>query len=167
MSVSMYLNRTISVFSFLKAGTTKAKASFQWLLLYLQYTVWNLGAEIPCTEINNTNKTMLPDEPSSFGSIVAAARYKHCRVLHSLFTSTLFVFVAWGPKLGTCLQNVLFVSSIAPFSTLFSSVWRFQKKRIYLGQQGAKRGCIHSTLKPISSIIHTLYTEPKHCDAWN
>lgn len=64
----------VKVFSVLKAGITKAKASFQWLLLYLQYTAWNLEAEIPCTEINNTNKTMQPDEPSSFGSIVAAAR---------------------------------------------------------------------------------------------
>lgn len=90
----MYPYVIISLFPFLKAGTTKAKASFQRLPLYLQYIVWNRGAEIPYTEINNTKKTMLPDEPSSFGSIVTAARYKHCRVLHSLFTSTFFVFVA-------------------------------------------------------------------------
>lgn len=59
-----------------------------WLLLYLQYIVKNPG--IPRTEINSTNKTMLPDEPN----IVAATRYKHCRVLHCLFTSSLFVYVS-------------------------------------------------------------------------
>lgn len=99
----------MSVFPLLKARTRKAKASFQQLLLYLQYIVWNRGAEIPRTWINNTNKTMLPDELSSFGSIVTAARYKHCRVLHILFTSQFFVFVAWSPpKLITCLQQCAF-----------------------------------------------------------
>lgn len=138
--VSMYPYVIISVFPFLKAGTTKAKASFQQLLLYLQYIVWNWGAEILCTEINNTNKTMLPDEHSSFGSIVTAARYKHCRVLHSLFPSVFFVFVACGPQTGNMSSKcvVCFLhSSIQPSLLLLMFS---EKKKGYIWDNSAQKG---------------------------
>lgn len=48
----------------------------------------------PCTEINNTKKTM---SLSSFGNIVIAVCCKHCHVLHNHFTSMFFMFVTWGP----------------------------------------------------------------------
>ncbi len=51
------------------------------------------------------------------------------------------------------------------FSSHSSDVF-IEKKKVYLGQACAKKGgYINSTLKPISSIIHRLYSAPKHCDA--
>lgn len=54
------------------------------------------------TEINSTNKTMLPDEPN----IVAVTRYKHCHVVYCLFTSSFFVLYCILLHRASCLQNM-------------------------------------------------------------
>lgn len=95
--VSMYPYKMIQSFPTSKQEQQRKPVLFNGLcsIYSTLSTTW-----IPCTEINNTNKTMLPDEPSSFGNIVTASCYKHCCVLHSLFPSMFFVFVEWGPKTG-------------------------------------------------------------------
>lgn len=59
----------------------------------------------------------------------------------------------------TCLQNVLFVSSIALFRALFSSVWRFQKKKKkgYIWDNRVQKGDVYTAHW---SQYQALYT---HC----
>lgn len=88
-----------------------------------------------------------------------------------------FLFICSISKTGNMFSKWNFVSFLTLFRLFFLIclifIFIFRKgkththPKMFLEQHGWERKCIHSMPKPISSTIHALYTEPKHCDAWN